>query len=234
LSHQRPRFHGTGLVWHSRCLHAPPVTTPLQAPSVICIINTGWKRTPRDNIFVDHRSGSLPPIEGAIVMPILAGEQGDLIFVSQCLNRRSLPRPVKDAGNPRVCCDTFTTPWRKIRELPVCSGRVPRSIAILATRLISMLTSRHILRGTARHAPWFWLITQRSLVQIQPPLPYNQGVTAQAVTPFSLVVAWGLRVVASSKYSSSRLSGQYQAAIAGASAMTLATDFVDQLNGGAC
>jgi hypothetical protein len=82
--------------------------------SVICITNTGWKGTQRDNIFVDHRSGSLPPIEGAIVIPILAGEQGDLIFVSQWLIRRSLPRPVKDAGNPRVCCDTSATPRRKI------------------------------------------------------------------------------------------------------------------------
>jgi hypothetical protein len=42
------------------------------------------------------------------------------------------------------------------------------------------------------------------------------------------------RLLEAAKYSSSQLDVQYHAAIAGACAMTLATDFVDQLNGCAC
>jgi hypothetical protein len=65
----------------------------------------------------------------------------------------------------------FATPWRKTKELPVCSRRVSRSIDIPVARVLSISISHHILRGTARHTCGFWLITQRSLVQIQPPLP---------------------------------------------------------------
>jgi hypothetical protein len=65
---------------------------------------------------------------------------------------------------------------------------------------------------------------------LEQPAPHRQGVRGGIGNAFIV----GTARIGRTKYSSSQLSGQYQAAIAGASAMTLATDCVDQLNGCAC
>jgi hypothetical protein len=88
------------------------------------------------------------------------------------------PEPVGDhachrifAGGLSGHCDTLTTPCRHIRELRVHPGGVPPPLRIPEARALPCFMSCNIPRCTARHAGRIWLITQRSLVQIQPPLP---------------------------------------------------------------